>query len=46
MGDWCNMLPQEWFKFVNHEVKVTAQDKQQYEGFVFTVDPVSARYAH
>ncbi|XP_053490828.1 gem-associated protein 6 [Ictalurus furcatus] len=42
MGEWCNMLPQEWFKFVNQEVKVTAQDQQQYEGFVFTVDPVSS----
>lgn len=40
------MLPQEWFKFVNQEVKVSTQDKQQHEGFVFTVDPVSARYAH
>ncbi|KAF5892483.1 gem-associated protein 6 [Clarias magur] len=36
------MLPQDWNKFVNQEVKVTAQDKQQYEGLVFTVDPVSA----
>ncbi|KAB5558882.1 hypothetical protein PHYPO_G00022360 [Pangasianodon hypophthalmus] len=42
MGEWCNKLPQEWWKFVNQEVKVTAQDQQQYEGFVFTVDPVSA----
>ncbi|KAK3533319.1 hypothetical protein QTP70_016036 [Hemibagrus guttatus] len=42
MAEWRNMLPQEWFKYVNQEVKVTAQDKQQYEGRVYTVDPVSA----
>ncbi|KAI5608546.1 gem-associated protein 6 [Silurus asotus] len=41
MGEWCSMLPQEWITFVNQEVKVTTQDKQQYEGIVFTVDPVS-----
>ncbi|KAI5101380.1 gem-associated protein 6 [Silurus meridionalis] len=41
MGEWCSMLPQEWIAFVNQEVKVTTQDKQQYEGIVFTVDPVS-----
>ncbi|KAK2869539.1 hypothetical protein Q7C36_001410 [Tachysurus vachellii] len=42
MAEWRNVLPQEWFKCVNQEVKVTAHDKQQYEGFVYTVDPVSA----
>ncbi|KAL6468849.1 hypothetical protein MHYP_G00223730 [Metynnis hypsauchen] len=43
MSDWwCSMMPQEWRKFVNHEVKVTAHDNQQHEGWVFTVDPVSA----
>ncbi|XP_072516684.1 gem-associated protein 6 [Salminus brasiliensis] len=42
MSDWCNMMPQEWSKYVNHEVKVTAHDKQQHEGWVLTVDPVSA----
>ncbi|XP_027008989.1 gem-associated protein 6 [Tachysurus fulvidraco] len=42
MAEWRNVLPQEWFKCVNQKVKVTAHDKQQYEGFVYTVDPVSA----
>ncbi|XP_026867936.2 gem-associated protein 6 [Electrophorus electricus] len=42
MSEWCNMLPQEWYKYVNQEVKVTTRDKQQHEGWVFTVDPVSA----
>ncbi|XP_060796858.1 gem-associated protein 6 isoform X2 [Neoarius graeffei] len=42
MGQWCNMLPQEWFKFVNQQVKVSTEEKQEYEGLVFTVDPVSA----
>ncbi|XP_062869241.1 gem-associated protein 6 [Trichomycterus rosablanca] len=42
MEEWCSMLPQDWMKYVNQEVRVTAQDKQQYEGWVFTVDPVSA----
>ncbi|KAG9267058.1 gem-associated protein 6 [Astyanax mexicanus] len=42
MGDWCRVMPQDWNKYVNHEVRVSAQDKQQYEGWVFTVDPVSA----
>ncbi|KAI4902226.1 hypothetical protein NFI96_025314 [Prochilodus magdalenae] len=42
MSDWCNMMPQQWRKYINHEVKVAAHDKQQYEGWVFTVDPVSA----
>ncbi|XP_076879595.1 gem-associated protein 6 [Brachyhypopomus gauderio] len=42
MSEWCDMIPQEWHKYVNQEVKITARDKQQHEGWVFTVDPVSA----
>ncbi|XP_066503915.1 gem-associated protein 6 [Hoplias malabaricus] len=42
MSDWSRMKPQEWQKYLNHEVKVTGIDKQQSEGWVFTVDPVSA----
>lgn len=40
---WRDMNPLEWREFINHEVRVTACDEQRFEGFVFTVDPVSAR---
>ncbi|KAI1896935.1 hypothetical protein AGOR_G00100010 [Albula goreensis] len=42
MNEWCQKNPLEWNKYINKEVKVTADEKQQYQGWVFTVDPVSA----
>ncbi|KAK2874736.1 hypothetical protein QQF64_003298 [Cirrhinus molitorella] len=42
MLQWSERSPQHWHEFVNHEVCVTAQDQQRFEGRVFTVDPVSA----
>ncbi|KAG7492935.1 hypothetical protein MATL_G00019620 [Megalops atlanticus] len=42
MNEWRQKKPLEWHKYVNKEVKVTADEKQQYQGWVFTVDPVSA----
>ncbi|XP_051532190.1 gem-associated protein 6 [Myxocyprinus asiaticus] len=42
MVQWSEMSPQQWQEFVNQEVCVTAHEQQQFEGFVFTVDPVSA----
>nr|XP_055040071.1 gem-associated protein 6 [Misgurnus anguillicaudatus] len=42
MMKWSEMNPQQWREFVNQEVCVTAHDQQRFEGFVFTVDPVSA----
>ncbi|KAK1171605.1 gem-associated protein 6-like [Acipenser oxyrinchus oxyrinchus] len=41
MNEWCRKKPLEWQGYVNKEVKVTAA-KQEYQGWVFTVDPVSA----
>ncbi|XP_045061742.1 gem-associated protein 6-like [Coregonus clupeaformis] len=42
MDEWRQLKPLEWCKYVNKEVKVTAHEKQQHNGWVFTVDPVSA----
>lgn len=39
---WRQLKPLEWGTFVNKKVKVTAQEKQQRQGWVYTVDPVSA----
>ncbi|XP_046899957.1 gem-associated protein 6 [Hypomesus transpacificus] len=39
---WRQLKPLEWGAYVNKEVKVTSHEKQQYQGWVFTVDPVSA----
>ncbi|KAJ8377610.1 hypothetical protein AAFF_G00255680 [Aldrovandia affinis] len=42
MNEWRQKNPLEWNKYVNKEVRVTASDKQQHQGWVYTVDPVSA----
>ncbi|XP_018606642.2 gem-associated protein 6 [Scleropages formosus] len=42
MNEWREKKPQEWRRYVNNEVKVTAHEKQECQGWVFTVDPVSA----
>ncbi|KAL4612857.1 gem-associated protein 6 [Arapaima gigas] len=42
MNEWREKKPLQWRRYINNEVKVTAHEKQQYEGWVFTVDPVSA----
>ncbi|XP_010896864.1 gem-associated protein 6 [Esox lucius] len=42
MVEWRQLKPLEWCKYVNKKVKVTAHEKHQFDGWVFTVDPVSA----
>ncbi|KAJ8264226.1 hypothetical protein GJAV_G00146700 [Gymnothorax javanicus] len=42
MNEWSQKNPLEWNEFVHKEVKVTADEKQEHQGWVFTVDPVSA----
>ncbi|XP_059842397.1 gem-associated protein 6 [Hemitrygon akajei] len=41
MNEWKTKKPLEWEKYLNKEVKVTADEKNTYQGWVFTVDPVS-----
>ncbi|KAM4771748.1 gem-associated protein 6 isoform 3-T3 [Rhinophrynus dorsalis] len=42
MTDWYAKSPLEWKDYVNKEVKVSADEKNEYQGWVLTVDPVSA----
>ncbi|NXS91722.1 GEMI6 protein, partial [Jacana jacana] len=42
MTDWQRKSPVDWKAFVNKMVKVAAVEKHEYEGWVLTVDPVSA----
>ncbi|NWH67529.1 GEMI6 protein, partial [Geococcyx californianus] len=42
MNDWQKKSPQDWEMYVNKMVKVAAIEKREYEGWVLTVDPVSA----
>ncbi|NXB73127.1 GEMI6 protein, partial [Donacobius atricapilla] len=42
MNDWQRKSPLEWETYVNKLVKVVAVEKHEYEGWVLTVDPVSA----
>ncbi|NXX11002.1 GEMI6 protein, partial [Podargus strigoides] len=42
MNDWQRKSPLDWETYVNKMVKVAAIEKQEYEGWVLTVDPVSA----
>ncbi|XP_066481436.1 gem-associated protein 6 [Tiliqua scincoides] len=42
MTQWQRKTPLEWLTFINKEVKVVAAEKHTYEGWVLTVDPVSA----
>ncbi|XP_006638616.1 gem-associated protein 6 [Lepisosteus oculatus] len=41
MNEWCKKKPLEWYEYLNKEVKVKVVEKQEYRGWVFTVDPVS-----
>ncbi|XP_051867692.1 gem-associated protein 6 [Pristis pectinata] len=41
MNEWKAKKPLEWENYLNKEVKVTADEKNTYQGWVFTVDPVS-----
>ncbi|XP_032881668.1 gem-associated protein 6 [Amblyraja radiata] len=41
MNEWKENKPLDWEKYLNKEVKVTADEKNTYQGWVFTVDPVS-----
>ncbi|NWW77565.1 GEMI6 protein, partial [Climacteris rufus] len=42
MNDWQRKSPLDWETYVNKLVKVAAAEKHEYEGWVLTVDPVSA----
>ncbi|NXC53477.1 GEMI6 protein, partial [Aleadryas rufinucha] len=42
MNDWQKKSPLDWETYVNKLVKVVAVEKHEYEGWVLTVDPVSA----
>ncbi|KFU83703.1 Gem-associated protein 6 [Chaetura pelagica] len=42
MNDWQRKSPLDWETYVNKMVKVAAVEKHEYEGWVLTVDPVSA----
>ncbi|XP_069463899.1 gem-associated protein 6 isoform X2 [Ambystoma mexicanum] len=40
--EWSKKTPLEWQTYNNKEVKVTADEKNEYQGWVLTTDPVSA----
>ncbi|XP_075059795.1 gem-associated protein 6 [Mixophyes fleayi] len=42
MTNWVDKTPLEWQDYVNKEVKITADEKNEYQGWVVTIDPVSA----
>ncbi|NXL64140.1 GEMI6 protein, partial [Chordeiles acutipennis] len=42
MNDWQRKSPLDWEQYVNKMVKVAGVEKHKYEGWVLTVDPVSA----
>ncbi|NWW14742.1 GEMI6 protein, partial [Oreocharis arfaki] len=42
MNDWQRKSPLDWETYVNKLVKVVAVEKHEYEGWLLTVDPVSA----
>ncbi|KFZ55833.1 Gem-associated protein 6 [Podiceps cristatus] len=42
MNDWQRKSPLDWETYVNKMVKVATIEKHEYEGWVLTVDPVSA----
>ncbi|XP_073528690.1 gem-associated protein 6 [Phyllobates terribilis] len=39
---WTERTPLEWQEYVNKEVTVIADEKNEYQGWVVTIDPVSA----
>ncbi|XP_073413660.1 gem-associated protein 6 isoform X4 [Dendrobates tinctorius] len=39
---WMEKTPLEWQEYVNKEVTVTADEKNEYQGWAVTIDPVSA----
>ncbi|KGL77561.1 Gem-associated protein 6, partial [Tinamus guttatus] len=42
MNDWQRKSPLDWQGYVDKQVKVAAAEEHEYEGWVLTVDPVSA----
>ncbi|XP_077191650.1 gem-associated protein 6 [Paroedura picta] len=42
MTKWQKKTPLEWLMYVNKEVEVLDAEKHKYQGWVLTVDPVSA----
>ncbi|NXI01274.1 GEMI6 protein, partial [Pachycephala philippinensis] len=42
MNDWQKKSPLDWETYLNKLVKVVAVEKHEYEGWVLTVDPISA----
>ncbi|XP_077139056.1 gem-associated protein 6 isoform X2 [Ranitomeya variabilis] len=39
---WTEKTPLEWQEYVNKEVTVIADEKNEYQGWAVTIDPVSA----
>ncbi|XP_040849050.1 gem-associated protein 6 isoform X2 [Ochotona curzoniae] len=42
MSEWTKKGPLEWQDYVYKEVRVVASEKNEYQGWVVTTDPVSA----
>ncbi|XP_029450249.1 gem-associated protein 6 isoform X2 [Rhinatrema bivittatum] len=42
MTDWRKKNPLEWQDYMNKEIKVTADEENEFQGWVLTIDPVSA----
>ncbi|XP_037662887.1 gem-associated protein 6 [Choloepus didactylus] len=42
MNEWMKKSPLEWQDYIYKEVRVAASEKNEYKGWVLTVDPVSA----
>ncbi|XP_008592700.1 PREDICTED: gem-associated protein 6 [Galeopterus variegatus] len=42
MSEWMKKGPLEWQDYIYKEVRVTASEKNEYQGWVLTTDPVSA----
>ncbi|XP_076990162.1 gem-associated protein 6 [Tamandua tetradactyla] len=42
MSEWMKKSPLEWQDYTYKEVRVAASEKNEYKGWVLTVDPVSA----
>ncbi|XP_063297429.1 gem-associated protein 6 [Pelobates fuscus] len=42
MSEWFDKNPLEWQSYVNKQVKILAHEKNEFHGWVLTIDPVSA----
>lgn len=44
MSEWMKKSPLEWEDYVYKEVRVIASEKKEYQGWLLTTDPVSAKW--